>query len=531
MMPAINISEKIDEVLSDLVKKLKESGVTEVDKDTLAQRLLEMALESLSKNKEALKEVSKEETELDRDIEKLLNIYQRIPDSSYILKELKDSLLIDRLLRYLDRDDRRYHYFSIIPPDTLQYIISQVVTERILDRVFDWLDRDRRKREETDVKLLKYLNKLAKRIEKLEAKHPELAKEISKAISKVVKSLAEKKKHEEIKEELSKKLEELAKKLEAKEKEEERKAFEEKLNQLREQLMNAINMINQRIAYLEQQPQQPSIVEQLEQLRKLRDQVKVLAEAFNLIPKEPIVTKEGKVNWAALIEKGLETVKDIIATLKQSPPPYQPPQPLPFEQPQSSTEQVQEIKPIQQQVVTPQISEETKKEEKVETKEEKKEEKKEEVKIEAKEGEQIITDDNYKVTPFITLGDLKRKLGKEVYVKIKQDGRQEVCYKEGGMEVALSQAQLEQLEDEIFAEKLEKGEYALNLPHKSFEELLQDEQELSRAYMLASAGVRVKLADGTDVTDKVLEEGKKRGYPTFEEYARQVEGTQETGTG
>ena len=467
------------------------------------------------------------------------------PESSYILKELKDSLLIDRLLRYLDRDDRRYHYFSIIPPDTLQYIISQVVTERILDRVFDWLDRDRRKREETDVKLLKYLNKLAKRIEKLEAKHPELAKEISKAISKVVKSLAEKKKHEEIREELSKKLEELAKKLEAKEKEEERKAFEEKLNQLREQLMNAINMINQRIAYLEQQPQQPSIVEQLEQLRKLRDQVKVLAEAFNLIPKEPIVTKEGKVNWNALIEKGLETVRDIIATLKQPPPAYQPPQPIPFEQSQPVSleqlgakteefpievikkEQVQETKPTSPQITT-EIIEEKKEVPKKEIKVEEKP--KEEVKIEAKEGEQIITNDNYKVTPFITLGDLKRKLGKEVYVKIKQDGRQEVCYKEGGIEVALSQAQLEQLEDEIFAEKLEKGEYTLSLPHKSFEELLQDEQELSRAYMLASAGVRVKLADGTDVTDKVLEEGKKRGYLTFEEYAGQI-GTQETGTG
>jgi len=308
-----------------------------------------------------------------------------------------------------------------------------------------------------------------------------------------------KSKSEEERKELISRIEELHKKIESKEREEEKQEFYNLLKEYSDKVSEAIDAINQRIGYLESSLQNAQgrndIVSQIQQLKQLRESLKEIADVLGFKKPEapPPTTKEGKVDWGQavynLIKDGMEKVTEIIKVMKQSPPPMQEPQEY---YPQEVNESYGE-----------------------------------EVKEESKSEEAKNVDDNVKVPGchFATLKDLKEKLGRDVYVK---DNGTVAYVDDKGNEVQLTVEQLREIDDQVFKEKLERGEIKYNVGYKSFEELLKDEKTLQAAYAFAEKGTRIVLDDGTDVTEKVLQVGKERGYKTIEEMLADVSRKEES---
>ena len=529
----VELNEELAKVISELAKNTKK------DVNEVVAELLSSSINRLSKLAE-----EDEEDEVEQ-------VIKDVKSTSDFIKEAKEMML----LKSLSSDSEEKMLYKILNRNMLMTML--LYQQQTLQNLMRNLMRQQNSEEVENKKTLKLITKLTKEIKSLSEKQPELAKELSKAVAKIIKRLEKRKEKEALEEKFSKQIEELKKIIEAKEKEAERKALEEKFSQVTNEIKKVNDALNERIRYLESalayasENQREDLLTQLQKLKQLREQIRELADVLGIAQKQPITTKEGKVDWGALLNNVLDTIRDLGKTALQKPPTPQQIQKLPeysenfqqfnVEQELKKTEET--IKEVEQKIQ--QISQEVKPEEKKEETQPAQETKEEtqpvqetkvettqetEMKVEETKEEssnqQVVTDDNIKVPnyPFLTLGDIKKKLGTNDVVL--ENGQVKV--KRGDTWMTLSQSQLDELETEALREKLEKGEIKYNVGYKSFDELLQDERTLEAAYKFATAGTRIVLTDGTDVTDKVLEEGKKRGYLSFEETAKQYGGqTQE----
>jgi len=439
----------------------------------------------------------------DEEEEESKKVLSNINVESDYIKEAKELMLLKNLQG--DTDDK-----ALMKLLNRNMIMSMLMyQQQQLQKMFEKMLKSE---EKEDSKTLELLEKLTEKIENLAKTQPETAKELSKTLVKYLKRL-EKTKSEEKRSKLEERIEELKKTIEAKEKESEKKELDEKFKKVSEEITKLTEALNGRIEYLEslvsRGQQTNDIVEQLQRLKQLRETVKELSDVLGVAQKQPVVTKEGKVDWGSILQNVLDTIRELGKIAMQRPPAPAPVQTLPVQQtenfPSPEPQKIEVPKVEQPKIEIPKV-EQT--EQKVET-----------PKVE--QSQNIEQDENNVVIGHFTrLKDLHEMFGKE-NVKVEGDT---IKVKQGDNWVTLSKEQIKEIDDDVFMKRLKAGEIAFKTDYKSTEELLSDEDTLKTAYMMATEGMRVQLADGTDITDKVLEIGKQKGYESFEEYIKKYGG-------
>jgi len=477
--------------LANIIKELaKRSG------RTVDQVVAELLSASIKKMDKLLEDEDEEET--------TMKVLDKEADRSEFIREMKEILL----LKNLQGDTDEKTLMKLLNRNMLMSMI--MYQQQQLQRMFEKMLKSE---EREDSKTLELLSKLTERIENLAKTQPETAKELAKTLAKYLRRL-EKAKSEEKKSKLEERIEELRKIIEAKEKEAEKKELDEKFKKVSEEITKLTEALNSRIEYLEslvaRGQQSNDIIEQLQRLRQLRETVKELSEVLGVAQKQPIVTREGKVDWGSILQNVLDTVRELGKVALQRPPQPTSIQTLP------QVPQIENFpKPEPQKIETP----------KVETP--KQEIPKVEIPKQETSQETPSIDENQIIegTHFTRVKDLYEMFGKE---NVKVEGGT-VKVKRGENWITLSKEQIKEIDDNVFMKRLKAGEIAFKTDYKSVEELFNDEDTLKTAYMMATEGMRVQLADGTDVTDKVLEIGKQRGYESFEEYIKKYGGVQTQG--
>ena len=367
---------ELNEDIANVIRKLAKD--TNKDVNEVVSDLLEASIKKLSKM-------------FDEDEEELEAVER---PSSSLFKDIKETLAI----KALSGDSEEKLLYKMMSRNMLYTMIMQQ-QQMLMNLMKSSMTQNREDVENR--RIMRYLIRLTKEIKKLSETQPKVAEELAKSVSKVLAKYLKSSKKREEREALEKKFEELRKIIEKKEKEAEKKELESKFKNLHEEISKIKKALDERINYIQQalayssSNQQSDLVTQLQQLRQLRDTVEDLAKMFNIVKEEKITTKEGKIDWGALLSKTIDTVKELGKVALQKPPKPTQVQKLPEtsiseEQARAIEKKVEEAREIIKQMQT-QVTQSTKQEEEVKPEEVKVEEKvetKEEVKTEEKTEQQ-----------------------------------------------------------------------------------------------------------------------------------------------